>query len=170
MELSLRKNKKGAAFDIIFLAISIFALAVFFLIIWQVWADINPTLYSTLGTSVETNASIAAGTQLTTMFDFMFLGSVGALFIVMIIIALLIPANPIFYIVYFIYLIAAAIISPILSHTYEAMTNDTNLAAASAGMAMQGFFMENITIIIIVFGIVLITATYAKFGTGGAVR
>lgn len=162
-------NKKGSALDLIYYSIAIFGLSAFLLVVWKMWGEMSTGLQA-VGTSSVINRSIASGTTLIGMFDFMFIGSVIAMLVVLIIIALMIPSNPIFYVIYVLYLIVATLLAPILSNAYETFANTSQLQAASAAMPMQNLFMSNLPLIILMFGVILLIATYAKVGGGYAER
>lgn len=156
-------NKKGTALDLIYLAVSVIMVAVVLLVLWQVWDTTRPALQEALGSeSAEVNASLEAGTAVTGMYDYMLLGGIVAIFIGMIIVAFMIPANPIWAIVYIVIMIVNILLCSVISNAYRAFTESPALAAAATAMPMQAFIMQNLPSIMFSLGLLVLVITFAK--------
>lgn len=167
-----RLNKKGSVMDLIWLTISVVLVAVSLLVLWQFWADMSGPLHESLGyESEEINASIASGDAVTASFDYMLLGGIVAIFIAMIVLAFMIPANPVFAIVYLIVMIVNVWLCAIFSRAYETFSTTPALVNASASMPMQNFIMMNLTSIMFMLGLMVMIITFAKpYIMGGGER
>lgn len=166
-------NKKGTALDLIFLTISVIMVAVTLLVLADVWSITRPALQEALGDdSAEINASLEAGTAVVATYDYMLLGGIVAIFIGMIILAFMIPASPVWAIVYIVIMIVNIVLCSVVSDTYRAFAESPNLAAEAAALPMQGFIMMNLPLIMFALGLLVLVITFAKpyvFG-GGEVR
>lgn len=163
-------NKKGTALDTTYIIIGLVLVAVTLLVLWQVWDTMSTPLHDALGyDSVEINKSIEAGTAVTGVYDYMVLGGLIAAFISMIIVAFMIPSNPIFTIVYIIILIINVWLSAVIANAYNTFATSSTLASATSAMPIQREIMLNLPIIMMILGIVVLIVTYAKPVSGGEI-
>lgn len=156
-------NKKGTALDLIFLTVSIISVAVVLLVLAGLWDTMNPALQEALGDeSAEINASLSAGTAVVATYDYMLLGGIVAIFIGMIILAFMIPANPVWAIVYIVIMIVNIVLCSVVSNTYKNFSESSALSSAAAAMPMQNFIMMNLPLIMFSLGLLVLVITFAK--------
>jgi hypothetical protein len=162
-------NKRGDLTGVIFLIVSIFAFAVFLLIVGYIVPEITTPLAEQIGTSEDINRSLNVSSNiaketLPTIWLIIFGGLLLGLFIT----SYFIDAHPIFIPVFVLLLIIAIVISIPLSNTYEELSENAILSGAATEQGMIGFILIKLPFVTLIVGLLSLLVTFAKVGGGGS--
>jgi len=157
------KNKRGDFTGLIFLVASIFAFAVFLLIVGYIAPEISNAMLDQMGSSAVINNSFQTTTNiaentLTTLWMLLFGGLLLGLFIT----AYFIPTHPIFVPVFGLLLIVAIMIAVPLSNAYEEIAANATLSTAAAQQGLIGFLLTNLPLMTLIIGLITLVITFAK--------
>jgi len=163
------RNKKGDFTGLIYLVVSIFAFAVFLLILGYIAPQISNAMIEKIGVTAEINNSLQTTTNiaentLTTLWLILFGGLLLGLFVT----SYFIPTHPIFVPVFGLLLIVAIMIAVPLSNAYEELAGNANLATAAAQQGIIGFLLTNLPLMTLIIGLITLVITFAKPGDGGS--
>ena len=169
-------NKRGVIQDILYFVIAAFAVGLFLLAWMNFWPDIQTGMQEGLG-SVEgadpiVNNTLQSGDIFMQMGDFAYIGIAIGMLAVIALFAVLVLANPIFYVIYWIVWLISVAISIILANGYEVARTSTALSTGAALIPMTNLFISKLPIIITLYGVLIGVIAYAKFyraGGGGGV-
>lgn len=147
-------NKKGASIDNIWVAISFFGLAIFFIamiIVWNSLAGLTDEIWS----QSPTAATIKNNTQdAVDMFDFILVLVYFGLHLGIIVLAYLLRTHPIIYVVAIILIAVIGILGAELSNAYTNFIDDSEVAAAAADIPITNHILENFPKYEIVWGFI----------------
>jgi len=137
-------NKKGSTLDNIWVLVSLFGLAFFFITMTMFWNVLDSQATelwtgSVKGAEIQTNADNAVA-----QFDFIFLIVWVGLHLGILVTAFLLRTHPVVYIVaIFITAILALLAAP-LSNAYGEVILETDISAAANDMPIQNFIMQQL--------------------------
>jgi hypothetical protein len=162
-------NKKGVAFEDSFFALAlIFASAIFLVVIFYAWSQIQTPLADALGsvsnsTQVEDSVEII-GTTITffdNMFPFFIIG-----FIFFLIMGMYFSRDhPILFFVFLFLTFVIGLLAIIFSNVYYEIINTDGLSTSANEFALTNAFMQYLPIIIIVIVIISLIFFFAKPST-----
>jgi hypothetical protein len=162
------KNKRGDFTGLIYLIVSVFAFAIFLLILGYIAPQISNKMVEKIGitaginNSLNTTSNIAEHT-LSTLWIILFGGLILGLFVT----SYFIPTHPIFVPVFGFLLIVAIMIAVPLSNAYESLTLNPTLAGTAAQQGLIGFIMTNLPLTTLILGLIVLVITFAKPGNDG---
>ena len=159
--MNLGLNRKGNVFDIIYIMIVLFLIAVVTLVgikVYDAWDESN-TITSDTGNIIMQKADMT----LTTL-DGVFAFIIVMLFILVLISAFLINTHPVFFIVTLIMLIIALIIGAAFSNIFETLTGDS-LSGEAERLPIISELMGNLPFIVLVIIVAVAVVLYAKMKT-----
>ena len=146
------------------LAIGVFMGSYMFLRATTVMSATPPFNESFVGSDLQQGATKAVS-RLDVMYLMIFvgimLGLIGA--------GYFLPANPLFFIVYFFCLLAAAVISPFLTNTWNVIATTTTFSTHVTVFPVTNFIMNNLIIFVIISGAIGMVIMFTKPGRGKAV-
>lgn len=162
----LTKDKKGSAVDVIFVMISLFVLALAFLMTTKVWNNVDDKVAHHFNDSATGREAVAKVNAVINSLDnyFLIILMLGA--VAMIVLASMIRIDPIFYWVFFFIFIIGLIMAAVFSNTYERVAATPALEPSSTGFDVQNFVMGNLPIIFLVLAVILLIVIYGKTRSG----
>jgi len=161
-------GSKGSALDIIILTAIILALGIVIVVGTHIKDNILPEFQSALsdttaqGVIGEVDAAFA-------VFDYVFIGVVLGMGAAAIVTAYLIPTHPAFFFISILLLMVALLLAPTFSNVFRTLTDDVEFSAIVDSYAMMKLVFENLPIFILMFGMLVMVATYAKITRGDEV-
>ena len=165
-------NKKGSAMDLIFSVVGILMFAIVLLIAYTVWDNVEPQLTEVandMDSNTTTNA-IASGETATGIFDSVFMVALFVVFIIMIILSVLLPASPIWLILYLIITIIGTLLAALMSNIYDEVISTGEFVTTSSAFPMMDLIFNNFPLTIALLGCILMVITYAKLRVGGGIE
>lgn len=155
-----------SAFDLIWVSVVIFAFAIILLVVVTMNTSINSAIQSNgfLNTTPAANISASVQSQVATSwnagFPWIFIG----MNIATIILSFLVRVNPIFFVFAILSFSIMIVLTAIESNTYTLLANSDPLITASANaMPLVGWVMDNIIIMMVIFGIIDLIVLYTSF-------
>jgi hypothetical protein len=169
MEVQNKVNKKGSFFDLIIMVAIAFGLVIAFIFITTITDQLNVAFQDTpIGQSNYSNTTMQQTTSVTHNLDFITLTVFICLFIVTILFAVYIPANPIFIPIFIIFGIIGVIICIPLSSGYEEFAENSALSATvNSYYPITDIIMSNLPIFFAAFTAILLIITYVKGSSEG---
>jgi len=156
-----RKNKKGSLADISMIGVVLLFLSILLLVGFKVTSELNDRFQASPIPDAKGKASSA---QLTDYYpgviDNTFLFFAVGLAMVTLMLAAMVRVHPIFIPFFFIGLIVLIFLTGIFSNIYQEMAADSNLAGYAAELTFTTTLMENLPLIVGVFGILLMIVMY----------
>jgi hypothetical protein len=161
-------NKRGDFTGLIYLVVSIFAFAIFLLILGYIAPQISNKMIEQIGTTAQINNSLSTTSNiaehtLSTLWMILFGGLVLGLFVT----SYFIPTHPVFVPIFGLLLIVAIMIAVPLSNSYEALATNPTLSATATQQGLIGFLMTNLPLTTLILGLIVLVITFAKPGEGG---
>ena len=161
-----RKGKKGSLADISMIGVVILFLAILLLVGFKVTSELNDRFQAS---PIPDDKGKASAQQLTDYYpgvlDNTFLFFAVGLSMVTLILAALVKVHPIFIPFFFIGLVVLIFLTGIFSNIYQEMAADSNLASYAADLTFTTNLMENLPLIVGVFGILLMIVMYKLWST-----
>lgn len=164
--LKLKRNKKGSAFDIIFIGVVLLFFSMMVLIGFKVVTELNAEFQAsdTIDTHGKT-ASASLVTNYSGALDNGFLFLAIGLAIVTLVLAALVRVHPVFIIFFLIFLVITIIVCAMFSNVYQEMAANPNLSAQADDLTFISLIMEYLPFIIGIFGMVLMVIMYKLWRT-----
>jgi len=140
---SLKRDKKGATIDNLWMVVVFFGLAIFFIALTIFWNELSSQATdlwtgSSQGARIQTNMQNAAN-----QFDFMvFIVWIG-FHLGILATAYLLRTHPVIYIVAILITALLALIAAPLSNAYEDIRAEADLTTAADSMTMTNFVLDN---------------------------
>lgn len=157
-------NKKGSVRDVGIAMVVIFAFAIGFLAMHYLNSEVvtillnNPQMNDTVGTVNAFNTM----TELSNRYDYvLFIVLIGFLFAI-IITGYLVPAHPIFMLLYFIMICVFTGVSAILSNAWESISQATVLSSSLSAFPITDQILTNFPLYIAIVGTVGMIVMFAK--------
>lgn len=161
-------NKRAVVQDMLYLVIAAFAVGIFLLAWMNFWPEIQSGMQGAIGgIDPAVDATLRSGDIFIQMSDFAYIGTAIGMFAVIALFAVLVLANPIFYVIYWIVWLISVAISIILSNGYEVARTSAALSTGAAFIPMTNLFIANLPIIVTLYGVLIGVIAYAKFYRGG---
>jgi len=156
-------NKRGQVQDIVVFLVTLFAVAVFFTVMWKIGASMKDALMtSSLNSTTESVNAIQSLSSTAQMGD----TAVGTVFIglllTLIISAVLVPTNIIFTVVYLVLGTLLWFLSVPLSNAYTSMISADTMAGMSGNMPLTYTIMDKLPLITTIILVLLIVILYGK--------
>jgi len=166
----MRRNKRGAVWDLFMLMILLLFGSIMLMVTFSVWNSVAPEIEEKLNDSTV-NATYDNIERITNNLDNIALAGFIILIILMIVLAFAVDFHPIFFFLFMLIWIIGVIVAVPISNTYETVAANPHLAAAAASMPMQHWIMTNLPFIIGLVGAVMIVVMFSKSRiTGGGVQ
>lgn len=157
------KKRGNAIVDSLVVAVVVFAFVLIALIMRPVFDDINTDVQAQDDFSTETKATVdTMNTRYPSLMDGIIIFSFVLLWIMVLAASFLIDTHPIFFAVSVVLFIAVCVVALFLGNTYETLTSSGDLSTAATSLPMTDWLMSHFLIIIIVVGVTVAIALYAK--------
>ena len=172
MELRKIKIRNSGIEDLFWLVAVLFAVAIFFVILYFVWGRVSPKIDEGLsgvmpndGVNVTQtlNKTTTSITRFNTLFPLILIG----LFAFVIMSAFFLESHPIFFWVGLILLGVALIFGAVFSNVYKQITENDEIAAAGAEFGVVNLFMKYLPLFVLLVFVVIGIVLWSKF-TGGS--
>lgn len=168
MENKATMNKKGIM-DMFELIKALFAIGITLVLVTILYINwVDKFDESTLATYTMANTSTHQIEEITQSWDWIPLAVLIGLFIFIIILAMYIPANPAFIILYIIFGLIGVIISALIANTWEEFSSDALISGTvTSYYPLTNIIMSNLPYIFAILMFVLLVVTYIKGGSYG---
>jgi len=161
-------NQKGLM-DVIYILTFIFGAAIIFISVTMIMNEMDSSMeefFQDADSSVP-NDTWNEAVEVTENFDILVLGAFIALIVMALILAAVIPANPVFIPVYLMLAFVAVIIAVPISNTFEDFSAESSFQSIVTNhYPIATFIFQNLPIIIVVIIAMMMIVTYAKGGSG----
>ena len=158
----MEMNKKGIM-DIILIAGILFALVVSAIIVTAVFDELDPGIQESIGSSSRANDSWMDVKAVTENFDMAVLAGFICLVIISLILAVVIPANPVFIPVYIVLGLFVLVIAVAISNGYDMMSDSSQLSGiVNDHYPVSDFIMTNLPLLMGILVVIMMIITYAK--------
>lgn len=161
MNFNKKFNKKGSAFDVIYILVVVFIFIVITLIAFKVYNEWSEGGATKINNPTSNIATAKVGTAITSL-DMVFGFLIGMLIILVIISAFTIDTHPAFFVVTLILLIIAIILAVAFSNIYETISQE-KLPTEAASFPIANYLMGNLPMIALIAIIIVAIVLYAKF-------
>ena len=157
-------NKKGDFTGLLYLIVSIAALAFFVIIVGYIGVQINTGMKTAIGSDhPEVNASFDASIRvsekiLPAVWYIVFAGLLLSLLVT----AWYMPTHPIFVPIFIILLIVAIIVGVAMQNAYEQLYAVPALADIATEQGSISFMMTNLPYVALIIGLIALIVTFAK--------
>jgi len=151
---------KGSVLDVFVIAVVALVLSITILVSYTILDRVDDAM-----PTAGKNAT-AKGLEAVQTFDYGFIIMVGGLGLAGVIYAYLVPTNPILIVVSVVMLLAATVVTPIISNAFGTVSTNDQMSAASAQFPVMGSFMENLPVVMTVIGVIILIAMYIRRGDG----
>lgn len=160
-------NKKGI-FDVIYMVVGLFMLALTIIIIFVILSHLNDTWQSTEELGNESQEIMENyHSSYVNLWDYAFLFMLIGLFIAVIISSFYIDVHPIFFIISIILLIGVLIVTGILSNTFIELVSTDAVSSEASSFTIIPFVMNHFVMIICIMAFIIVGVMYAKNKLGG---
>ena len=156
--------KKKGIMDIFAIMAMVFGIAVITIMVTVMVLELDTGFESFVESSTVANDTWQTGVEISENFDIIVLGAFIVLIIFALILAAVIPANPVFIPVYIVIAILSIVVSVPISNFFEDFINDAAITAAATHYPMATFIFANLPIIMVAVLIMMMIVTYAKGG------
>lgn len=172
----LKNNKRGQVQDILIFMVTIFGIAIFAVVMWQVGDGIQKSLGTAGESSLNMsntfiNNSVTHGIDKTAKMGDTLVGlSFIGLLLVLIISAILVPTNIIWTVIYMIVGTIMWFLSVPISNMWESFINNPSMSGMVAEMPLTNQLFSNLPIFTTIILMILIVILYGKrfmFSEGG---
>lgn len=164
MARKLRKNKKGSLDDLIFIFVSLFAIAVIILIVYKVSDSINTELQAS---SNINDRGKAAYNSINNMYPGVVDNSIMLLAfglgIMAIIFAMLIRVHPVFFVFFIIILAIIIFVCGAFSNVYQEMAANPELSVLADNLKFTTAILTFLPFIIGILGFIVAIVMYKNF-------
>jgi len=157
----VRLNRKGSAFDVIYIIIILFIIALLTLVavkVYNEWAEKSTEKL----TSKVSGVALQKADDTLSALDGIFAFVIVMLFILVFISAFTINTHPAFFIITLIILIIAIILAVVFSNIYEQVSIE-DLVEEGERFVVMGYLMGKLPFIALIAIVVVIVILYAKF-------
>lgn len=137
-------GKKGATADNIFLIVTFFALALFFIAVTMFWNAVSTEADDLWTGSSVGNEIKADGQAAVNQFDWILLFVYFALHIGILVTAFLLRTHPVVFVAAILLTAILAMVAVPLSNAYADMTSDSDLSAAANSLSKSNWVMGNL--------------------------
>ena len=155
-------NKKGSAFDMAYAIAGLFALVITLMIINIAWDEVEEDLSVSEADNPTVIQVLERGDVMVSMYDQIVVGGVIGSFIVLIILAAIIPTSPIFMVAFLLYTAVMTMVSAVISNTYDIFIASNKVADIADAYPMTTLIFENLPLITVMLGAILLIVTYSK--------
>ncbi len=162
MENGKRMNRKGSVFDITYVITGLTVLALVLIISAVMWNHMEPELSTQFEGVPEAQAALDAGTVSIGMFDMILVAAMIGSFMLLIILAAIIPASPIYLVGYFLYTMVMTIVGAAISNAYDQIIAADKIAATAATFTATNLIFAQLPTLIMILGAILMIITYGK--------
>jgi hypothetical protein len=156
---------KGSILDLLIIVLFIFVFAVVSIFALHFLSGAQESLNAVLDTRGQ--AEISTGISIIQNFDyaivFLFFGS----FIATIIGAYIVDTHPVFFIITLLLLVFIIVIVAQVGNFYAEFVETAALSSAAASFPLTTYIFQNIPLISVIFGFIIILVLYAKIKGGG---
>lgn len=160
-------NKKGAL-EIITVMVTIIVLFIIIMVMHKAWTEMADKFQeSPMAESIPTNATLEMADNLVSGFDVIGLAAFICLVVVVLVLAMLIPANPAYIGLFIIIGVIAVIIAVPFSNMWEEFSLNSEMASTTNALPITSFIMANLPLIVAALIGLLLVVTYAKGGVSG---
>jgi|TARA_Y100000310_G_scaffold123868_2_gene122628 small-conductance mechanosensitive channel len=172
VSLRLKNNKRGQVQDILVFMLTIFSIAIFATVLWQVGDSIQDGLENSQLYNNDTASSVASLDKTAKMGDTM----VGLVFIglllTLLISAVLVPTHIIWTVIYLVVGVILWFMSIPLSNAYSQFIQSGSMSGMASNMPLTNQLMTNLPIFTTIILMLLIVILYGKrflFTEGGGI-
>lgn len=156
-------NKRGDFVGFLFVIVSIFAFAIFLLVLGYVVPLISDEMVSQIGNTELINSTFIASNNVAQhTFPVIWLLVFSGLMLGVFATAWFSPSHPIFFPFFVILLIVSVLVSIPLSNAYEELANQAVLQSTSIQQAAINFIMGNLPVVALILGIIVMILSFAK--------
>ena len=160
--MGYKMNRKGSAFDMAYAVAGLFALVITLMVVHVAWDAIEEDLVVQEADNPTVVRTLAKGDVLVSLFDRVVVGGLIASFILLIILAAIIPTSPIFMIAFLLYTAIMTMVSAIISNTYDLFIASEKISDVASAYPITTLIFENLPLITVMLGSILLIVTYAK--------
>jgi hypothetical protein len=162
-------NKQGSARDVLLIAVLIFALGIgFFVVNFMINESVTRILaVDTINDSASARAAFLNLDSLVDRLDYIMSGFFIGFILFMMISGWFIGGHPVFMVIYFIFVIVATAISPILSNIWEQVTTSSVFGTTISAFPFTNHVLTYLPIYVAAIGIVGMIVMFAKPYVGG---
>lgn len=162
----INKSKRGQI-DVLFFAITIVAIAIFFLILRHIVGAVNDGLLSSpLNQSEEAVAALNSSNDLIEKFDYIWLTIFVGLILGILISSFLIDVHPVFIPIWIILMGISVLIGVIMNNVYADFVANATLNASADLSPFANFIISHYVSVIIGVGILSMILIFAKTSSG----
>lgn len=164
MENKVKMNRKGIT-DIFYLLAILFVIVVTVIIGTGIYSEVADKLYETeaISSNTRANSTIAHLEDVSQSYDWITLAALFGFFIVIIVLAITIPANPAFMLLFIGLAILLVLFSVAVSNSYEEFAASSEISGTvTSYYPMTDLIMSNLPIIFTILAVLLMIITYAK--------
>ena len=155
--------------DIVFIAVILTVFAIGFLSFHYAYgvAEQNLLMNPTYNSSTSAVTALKGSEKVMARMDYVIFGLFIGLVLAMIITAWIVGGHPIFMFVYFLVVLAAIVISTIISNTWETITLTTVLNSSLSAFPLANFIMLKLPYFVSSIGLIGMIIMFAKPQGGG---
>lgn len=161
--LTLKSKRGNTALDVILVLVALFGLAIFSVIGFVIFNDINTDLQAEADLSTTTKTTVSdLNTRYPSFMDGAFILALILLWALVVVASFNIDTHPIFFIFMVILLGVLLFVGAEVSNVFQDITADTEYNSAMDSFPMTSFVMNNLLMFIIAIGASSLLALYGK--------
>ena len=158
-------KRKGSALDIIALCAIILALGIVIVVGTHIKDNILPEFQEALGGTAAQGIIDEVDVAFNVL-DYVFIAVVVGMGAAAIVTAFMIPTHPVFFFISILLLMVALLLAPTFSNVFRTLTDDAEFSTIVDSYSMMKLVFENLPLFILMFGMLVMVATYAKMTRG----
>lgn len=162
-----RMNKKGDFQSYMYIIVAFFIIALFFLFFHKIYTPINEEFAGHFDDQNTSREVLAEAQSTVDGADYMFIFLLIGMIIVVALLAAAVYVHPVFAFPAIIVIAVMVIVGGALSEMYDKFQADEDFVNETDTYNIIGWSMDNYIIIIVIMGLVLILALFAKGYIGG---
>jgi len=163
----LRFRKRGSVFDSLFIFIALFALIVGGFTAYLILDQVNTEIQADDDFKGNSKANLQTQTDnFPSMIDNMIFGLMVLLTLAAAVLAFFVDTHPIFFVFGLGALIIFMVVGAAMANAYDDFRDDSTIAGIQANFPLTNFLFNNLVVVILAQGAIILTALFIKRGGG----